>query len=179
MAECKNGHPDPERNKAGACKECVDLYQPLYREEYKPRKHVLERERRERQRARAIEFLGGKCLDCGIADKRVLVFDHVRGEKVTNVARLLGSAWERIETELNKCDLVCANCHLVRTNERISKAKDTFVGRLERKTHCPQGHSWVENNIYTDKQGVRSCLACRRIRGRKYVRRKESRRISG
>ncbi len=169
METCKRGHISPSRNKAGACIPCVEAYQPQYRQEYKPRKHVMERKRREKHRKRAVKYLGGRCLDCSINDYRVLVFDHLR-DKEANVARFLGKRWERIVKELEKCELVCANCHLIRTNERIPKSIDTFVGRLEKKTHCFHGHPWTEENIYTDNRGLHSCLECRRIRGREYQR---------
>lgn len=128
MGLCKQGH-GVLVNGYGVCPECAKPYQKRYRKEsgYKSRKHVLERRRREAQRKQAIDFLGGQCKDCGIGDPRVLVFDHITEDKESNVAGLLGKAWERIVLELNKCELVCANCHLIRTNERIPKAQDTFI----------------------------------------------------
>jgi len=46
-------------------------------------------------------------------------FDHVRGNKITEVSALLGFAsLERLQLEIAKCDLVCANCHRVRTRKR-------------------------------------------------------------
>ncbi len=62
------------------------------------------------------------CVDCGQADVRVLEFDHVRGNKSASITRLLGRAvsWETIETEIAKCEVRCANCHRIRTNERGS-----------------------------------------------------------
>lgn len=74
----------------------------------------------------------GCCQDCKIDDPRVLEFDHVRGEKVANVAGLFGRRWKIVEAELDKCELVCANCHKIRTDERIPKPVDTFIGRRER-----------------------------------------------
>lgn len=61
-----------------------------------------------------------KCMDCGEPDSRVLQFDHVRGEKLANVAEMVGSgyAWESILEEIDKCDIVCANCHTKRTAKR-------------------------------------------------------------
>ena len=148
-------------------------YQKKYQEEYRPRKRVQERLLRERRKREAVVYLGGKCLDCGTADERLLVFDHVRGEKVSNVTTILGKAWEKLEAELQKCDLVCANCHLIRTKERIPKAEDTFVGRVERRTHCPKGHPRTEENTYTCKN-KRWCLICKRIRNREYARERRS-----
>ena len=43
-------------------------------------------------------------------------FDH-HSEKLYNVSKLLslGCAWDRIITEINKCNLVCIICHRVKT----------------------------------------------------------------
>lgn len=78
--------------------------------------------RRERNRAhvRAIKE-AGSCVDCGIADWRVLDFDHLPGfEKVAEVCNLArdGSSIARIDAEIAKCELRCANCHRIITAER-------------------------------------------------------------
>lgn len=49
----------------------------------------------------------------------VMDFDHRPGvEKKFNISNAGGRAWETIEAEIAKCDLVCANCHRLRTIER-------------------------------------------------------------
>jgi len=60
------------------------------------------------------------CIDCGCSDIRVLEFDHVRDEKVGNIAALLtrGVPWSTIAAEIAKCDVRCANCHRIQTIER-------------------------------------------------------------
>jgi hypothetical protein len=60
------------------------------------------------------------CVDCGETDVRVLEFDHVRGNKSANIATLLNNAisWSTIEKEIAKCEVRCANCHRIKTNER-------------------------------------------------------------
>lgn len=59
-------------------------------------------------------------VDCGEADVRVLEFDHVRGSKTLEIARLLDRAisWSKIEAEIAKCEVRCVNCHRIKTNER-------------------------------------------------------------
>lgn len=60
------------------------------------------------------------CMDCGY-DKHpaALQFDHRPGEiKLGNVSQMFSKAWDVIEAEIAKCDVVCANCHAVRTAER-------------------------------------------------------------
>ncbi len=60
------------------------------------------------------------CIDCSNSDIRVLEFDHVRGKKHSSISRLLtsGATWERIQTEIAKCEVRCANCHRIQTIQR-------------------------------------------------------------
>jgi len=60
------------------------------------------------------------CVDCGEPDLIVLDFDHVRGEKVSEVARMFHSMYsmEKVFLEISKCDVVCSNCHRRRTARR-------------------------------------------------------------
>jgi hypothetical protein len=44
-------------------------------------------------------------------------FDHVRGEKLFNIGQTLSVAMPKFLTEISKCDIVCANCHRIRTNK--------------------------------------------------------------
>ena len=57
-----------------------------------------------------------ECVDCGISDPRVLEFDHI-SEKTANVSEMLNNqvAWEKLMAEIAKCDVVCSNCHAIRT----------------------------------------------------------------
>lgn len=61
------------------------------------------------------------CVDCGHKYPHfILEFDHKPGyRKLDNVYRVLKKygiemAWK----EVRKCDVVCSNCHKIRTNER-------------------------------------------------------------
>jgi hypothetical protein len=60
------------------------------------------------------------CADCGESDPVVLTFDHVRGTKRGNVSDMVrdGLGLETIKAEMEKCDVVCYNCHSLRTQER-------------------------------------------------------------
>lgn len=58
------------------------------------------------------------CVDCGGKFHfSAMEFDHTRSDKVANVSRIGSIA--RAKTEIIKCDLVCANCHRVRTYTRM------------------------------------------------------------
>ena len=60
------------------------------------------------------------CVDCGNDDVRVLEFDHVRGQKRYNISQMihLGHSVKAILSEIEKCDVRCANCHRIVTSER-------------------------------------------------------------
>jgi hypothetical protein len=56
------------------------------------------------------------CKDCGEKDPIVLEFDHKVPElKEYNISNMMGYSWDKIKTEIDKCDVVCANCHRRRT----------------------------------------------------------------
>ena len=61
------------------------------------------------------------CMDCkGSYPGYAMDFDHVRGTKTANLAQMLTSGYgiETIKAEIAKCELVCANCHRIRTYKR-------------------------------------------------------------
>lgn len=62
------------------------------------------------------------CADCGYrAHPVALEFDHLPGTiKGHNIARMASGAHslEAIFQEIKKCEVVCSNCHRIRTYER-------------------------------------------------------------
>jgi hypothetical protein len=59
------------------------------------------------------------CVDCGESDILVLKFDHLRDKK-KDVTRLVHDSvsWATVMKEIDKCEVVCANCHIRRTSAR-------------------------------------------------------------
>ena len=63
------------------------------------------------------------CADCGLCfPPEAMDFDHVRGEKKFNIATAVRQpvSIEAFLLELEKCELVCACCHRVRTHQRAA-----------------------------------------------------------
>ena len=63
------------------------------------------------------------CVDCGeMYPYFVLQFDHIK-EKNFGISRYRenGYSLEKIKNEINKCQVVCANCHAIRTHSRNKK----------------------------------------------------------
>jgi predicted nucleic acid-binding Zn ribbon protein len=67
---------------------------------------------RQRTKRRAIFYKGGCCQLCGYSKSvRALQFHHLSpGEKDFNVSRA-SKSWQTIKNELDKCILLCSNCH--------------------------------------------------------------------
>lgn len=78
--------------------------------------------RNSRQRAydRLAAMKTGPCVDCKVSYPHyVMDYDHVRGEKTKNLAKMVGrTSWDKILEEIDKCELVCSNCHRIRTHIR-------------------------------------------------------------
>ena len=61
------------------------------------------------------------CVDCGYnKSPYALQFDHIYDNKKANVSNLIRSdySWVTIKAEIDKCEIVCANCHAIRTHRR-------------------------------------------------------------
>lgn len=62
------------------------------------------------------------CVDCGYnTHPSALEFDHLPGfEKNRTVASMMYASWNAIWLEVAKCEVVCSNCHSIRTWERMA-----------------------------------------------------------
>lgn len=104
------------------CKECVAV---LTKQHYKKHKEEYQKSRGRTRLAQHLEIQKLKesspCADCsGFFPYYVMDFDHREDqEKIGNVSQLtrIGSG-QLVKDEIKKCDLVCSNCHRIRTFQR-------------------------------------------------------------
>lgn len=97
------------------CKDCNNLYT---REHYKKNKHRY-RERNIRRRKERNEWFNEvksnlSCITCGEDSNYCLDFHHRDPEvKERNIGETVNRGWskKRILEEIEKCDVLCANCH--------------------------------------------------------------------
>jgi hypothetical protein len=64
------------------------------------------------------------CADCGVLyPYYVMTFDHVpeRGPKLVTFGHVQRGriSWAALRLEIEKCDVVCANCQAIRTYNRM------------------------------------------------------------
>lgn len=96
----------------------------IYHKAHPERRNEVVRQWRSRERIhikRVIRELKSlPCVDCGNCFPwYIMELDHARGEKKFNVTTsVVGMGRKVIEAELAKCDVVCANCHKIRTYSR-------------------------------------------------------------
>lgn len=82
-------------------------------------------ERSEHRRTELRKMIGkikeqSGCVDCkNMFPYFVLDFDHVNGQKIDSISRMIKVySINDILNEIQKCDIVCANCHRIRTQKR-------------------------------------------------------------
>lgn len=114
------------------CKICFsDRDQALYRAGKRKGSSV---ESQNARRLRNLSYLfsvlsSTSCKDCGNGDIEVLEFDHLGG-KADTIAKMQTASLERLKAEVEKCEVVCANCHKKRTYARNPcwRNDGTFMG---------------------------------------------------
>lgn len=62
------------------------------------------------------------CMDCKMFYPGFMLdFDHVRGQKLFNIGNRVLRSKQALNAEVAKCDVVCKNCHALRTHKRKQK----------------------------------------------------------
>jgi len=104
------------------CKECFSKYERKKWNESKERRDSNKNHcniRKIRNSQYIWDYLSAHpCEKCGETNQIVLGFHHIdRNNKIMEISILSRGAWsiETIESELKKCQVLCANCHLIVT----------------------------------------------------------------
>jgi predicted HNH restriction endonuclease len=83
----------------------------------------------------AVKQLGKKCSKCGYdKNSAALQFHHIDPKtKSFNFGNVANKSWKSISSELDKCILLCANCHAIehstRDNELFIKWVASYQGK--------------------------------------------------
>ena len=122
---CKKEKHKDEFNKKASTKDllqnkCRECSRAQSKKHYKENKrYYLDKNKRKRERLKKllVELKSKPCMDCKQTfPSYVMDWDH-QGNKDYIVSRLIrhGSV-TRLLNEIKKCELVCANCHRIRTH---------------------------------------------------------------
>jgi predicted HNH restriction endonuclease len=109
-----------DRDYAAANRQKAKTKSRAYYEANKEYVKMRESERQRRLKEKAVAYLGGACVMCGFnAHLAALQFHHRDPEtkRFSVSTKVLAATkkfpWEMICEELDKCDILCANCHAV------------------------------------------------------------------
>jgi hypothetical protein len=143
------------------CKVCVYSFQKL---RWKDRKR------------KAIELLGGKCYNCGYNKNMGALSFHHRDPRTKefNWDKIRLQKWENVIKELEKCDLLCMNCHAevhapdLNMNFVDSGHGNANLNRNHQNVVLPTGKCpYCKNDVY----GTKYCsLSCASLGHRKVIR---------
>jgi Pyruvate/2-oxoacid:ferredoxin oxidoreductase delta subunit len=84
------------------------------------------------KKLRAINYLGGKCENCGENNIFKLNFHHIEStDKEYNMSKIKEGRWSIIKNEIEKCKLLCYNCHF---EYHFDNDRDTYRKNITKKT---------------------------------------------
>lgn len=104
------------------CKDCSRRASKDRRARHPGMAAAESKKRRDEYRARIDSLKSERpCYDCGeMKAPEAMDFDHVWGEKSFSLSQGWNSTWDSVREEIDKCQLVCACCHRIRTKNRQS-----------------------------------------------------------
>ena len=124
--EYRKKHPEIKReadrryhnkNKEANNERCRNYYQ-----EHKEESRIYQKEYRRKRRIECKEYLGGKCVGCGTTER--LEFDHIdRNLKEYDVGKRVSNSFAYLKPELDKCQLLCYDCHIVKSTINHDREK--------------------------------------------------------
>lgn len=125
---------------------------------YKNKNHALlaTRLRKYTMKMKCQEYLGGKCKHCGESDFFKLCFHHLNPlEKETIISKQFNCKFETIKSELDKCILLCHNCHKTLHYEQEKNLNNNSYNRRKSKEIFLE----LLKQFSCDLCGYNSCIA--------------------
>jgi hypothetical protein len=96
------------------CNDCHNQYLSDLRKAQRPLVTSQALDRKFIAKKKCVDYLGGQCVRCGY-DRRIkaMTFHHRDPAlKGFTVSQMLDRSWTVLVAELDKCDLMCFNCHM-------------------------------------------------------------------
>jgi hypothetical protein len=133
MYKCCRCKETLSRDQFGGIKKRNDYCRPCkYAIDREYKKNNIEKTRKNNSAAQQRRYIKNRellcqyltenpCITCGESDIVVLDFDHRDpSTKRTTISKAATSwSWETIKTEIDKCDVLCANCHRRKTAKEL------------------------------------------------------------
>lgn len=115
--ELQDFHPNKQCRfgVVATCRTCTKIRLDPWLEKTKQKRHKKQNENGRLRKRMAVEKFGGCCLHCkGVFPDCVFEFHHLDpSQKDENPSNTMSWSIERMWKELDKCVMLCANCHKI------------------------------------------------------------------
>lgn len=114
----------------GVCKECWEKYYKQFTSDPELKRRKKEKQSIQKRKFIIQYFHSNPCVDCGETNILVLQFDHLNPEeKKYEISTILSNNYslKLLKEEINKCEVVCANCHSKRTAKTFGSWRLDFI----------------------------------------------------
>ena len=108
-------------------------YQQKHHQRTKKKKRKQQNQLKDKRQHLVLEEMqrrGGKCAKCGFSDIRALDWHHLDpNEKVNSISEMVRDrvSMDKLQAELDKCELICANCHRIEEQRLGNWTKNKIV----------------------------------------------------
>lgn len=104
------------------CKKCNAIKHNKWMKDNRNKLNIWRRNDFKNKQQKLADYIGGiKCVKCGFSHTSFAPFDfhHVNPEtKDISISDAINRKWERLIEEVDKCILLCSNCHRIE-HERL------------------------------------------------------------
>ena len=111
-------HPNKtcKQGVVGTCRECTRKRTTEWYRDNRAERQLAANTRNQKRKREIVDHFGDKCLDCKLTyPQYVYQFHHLDpNEKDVNPSYALNKRPTEMWKELNKCVMLCANCHMIR-----------------------------------------------------------------
>ena len=108
-------------------------YQQKHHQRTKKKKRKQQNQLKDKRQHLVLEEMqrrGGKCAKCGFSDIRALDWHHLDpNDKVNSISEMVRDrvSMDKLQAELDKCELICANCHRIEEQRLGNWTKNKIV----------------------------------------------------
>ena len=133
---CKCGEPfEPRVKTRYRCDPCKRAYDNEYWAKTKAKRNANKKRSIKAIRLNRAEYVysyltNNHCIDCDESDPVVLEFDH-QTNKDFHVSEMMNYSIRRIDEEISKCVVRCANCHRRKTAIELGWFRAIYTGSFK------------------------------------------------
>lgn len=116
-------HPASKYGRKLICKQCHSIQLTKHRKENRDKVNAYNKAKGRTNKIKGILLKGGKCEHCGLSynttNATIFDFHHVKPlDKEFRMGGVVISSLKRFLKELEKCILLCSNCHRLVHNDK-------------------------------------------------------------